>query len=180
MTRLAMARRVTSGTGLPGDTGQYVAVSTVAWPLDEPRGLVKWRRSLRLVGKRRDAELLPPLFGTAKSRARYDRGTWQYWVVRLPLSVAPASIFGHELRHNTGLLVVVCLVAGIDMTLGDKRQPGSSTRQCAGGLTNSFKLRDRALGRLALEPVLAITLLSAVREGARLCESQSEAAPKGD
>jgi hypothetical protein len=107
---------------------------------------VKWRRSLRLRGKRQDPELLPPLFGTAKSGARFDRGTWEYWVVRLPLSAAAALIFSHELRHDTVLLVVVCLAAGIDMALGAKRQPGSWTRQCAGGAVTAITYGGAMLG----------------------------------
>jgi hypothetical protein len=135
----AMARRVTSGTGLPGDTGQYVAVSTAVWPLEDPRGSRKWRGSLKLRLKRGNAELLPPLFGSEKSGARYDRGTWQYWVVRLPLGiVAPALIFGPELKHHMAWLIPACLAGGIDTALGEKRRPGPRTRQCASAAVTSI------------------------------------------
>jgi hypothetical protein len=135
--------------------------------------LVKWRRSLRLRGKRQGAELLPPLFGTAKSGARYDRGTWQYWVVRLPLGIASSGvIFGHELRHNLALLLPACLAAGIDMALGQKRQPVSWTQQCAGRAVTvvayaaamfgfeQFLFGDRVLGACLFGASLAWGLCS--------------------
>ena len=100
------------------------------WPAPKPRSWSSWRGARKARIERRKALLLPPLFGSGKSGARYDRGTWQFWVVHLPLSPLFASVvFSHQARRHVAVLGLVGFAAGLDAALTEKRRPGSFARQ---------------------------------------------------
>lgn len=80
--------------------------------------------------ERRKALLLPALFGAEASGARYNRGTWQFWMVHLLLSPLFASlVFSHEARRHVAVLGLVGFAVGLDAALTEKRRPGSFVRQ---------------------------------------------------
>ena len=163
-----MARRASSGTGLPGDTGQYVDLRAAVWPAQEQRGWGQWRRVLVVKNHKRQSELLPPLFGTEKSGARYDRGTWQYWVLRFPLAILAGGMFlGHELRHALAWQLVVAFAFGLDVALTSKRRPGSRTQQSSALMAASVVPAVLTFGFMQL--LFGNRLLGACCMGVSLC-----------
>jgi hypothetical protein len=168
INRAAMARRASSGTGLPGDTGQYVDPRAPVWPPQEQRRWGQWWRVLVVKNHKRRAELLPPLFGTEKSGARYDRGTWQYWVLRFPLAIFAGGVFlGHELRHALVWQLVVTFAFGLDVALTSKRRPGSWERQFSALMAVSVLPAVLAFGFMQL--LFGNRLLGACCIGVFLC-----------
>lgn len=89
------------GSGLPGDTGQYLP-SSLGASLIHVESEPFWRRLKAQSAARKQLEREPPLFGPSRSGARYTTDSWQWWLMYM-ITIAVSVTDITEASHSSGV-----------------------------------------------------------------------------